>query len=98
MLRSPFDRVRQLLFALTALISFGLGVATPAAATSAPAVAFSETFDQATAPFGPGGFQAGIPVPPEADEAGWNAAQFAGAATGDPAIQVGIQALYGWTR
>jgi hypothetical protein len=61
-----------------------------------PSVGFalvSETFDQATAPFGPGGFQAGIPVPPEADYDNWHAAQFSGAATVDPATVVGIQAL-----
>jgi hypothetical protein len=69
--------------------ALSLGVSSPAEAVTA----FSETFDQATAPFGPGGLQAGIPVPPEADEANWNGAQFSGVATVDPATQIGIQAL-----
>lgn len=93
MLRSPFDRVRQLIFTLTILTTFGLGVAAPAIAGSSAVIAFSETFDQATPPFGPGGLQFGIPVPPEADSSGWHAAQFAGAAALDPATQVGIQAV-----
>ena len=83
-------RLAALITATTvSLFVFGLTLSSPAEAVPA----FSETFDQATAPFGPGGFQIEIPVPPEADEAGWNAAQFSGVAAVDPATQIGIQAL-----
>jgi len=83
-------RLAALITATTvSLLAFGLFFASSAQALTA----FSETFDQATEPFGPGGFQVGIPVPPEADEANWNAAQFSGVAAVDPATQIGIQAL-----
>ena len=54
---------------------------------------FSENFDQATAPFGPGGIQYGIPVPPEADYDNWHGAQFSGSTSVDPATVIGIQAV-----
>jgi hypothetical protein len=83
-------RLAALITATTvSLFVFGLTLSSPAEAVPA----FSETFDQATEPFGPGGFQVGIPIPPEADEASWNAAQFSGVATVDPATQIGIQAV-----
>lgn len=88
------DRARRGFSALVVVIASGFVLLLSPTDGSALTI-FSETFDQATAPFGPGGWQIGIPVPPEADEASWNAAQFSGAAAGDPASFVGIQALGG---
>jgi hypothetical protein len=65
-----------------------LGLAGPAAALNM----FSETFDNAES-HGPGGFAVGIPVPPESDSDGWNAALFEGDVYVDPSTLVGTQKL-----
>ncbi len=66
---------------------------------SAPAFAitlFSETFDNASG-FPPGidPRKYGVPVPPDADEPGWNSARFEGFFFGNPAYDVGIQEFGG---
>jgi len=70
-----------------------LGAAIVDVSTAGAITLFDESFDSST-DFASGGQKFGIPLPPDADEAGWNAARF-DHDFADPRRDVGIQAYGG---
>lgn len=92
--RGRVARQRGCVFARSGLLVAVIALGSLAGSAAQAITLFSETFDQASGFPLLGDQKFGVPVPPDADEPGWNAARFENLFV-DPTADVGLQEFGG---